>query len=443
MSVVKRLISMGMVVTMMASLIVGCGKDEKDKGTTGEPVTIRFFSSLGEAEPGYKPVLEIVEKFEKDNPDIKVELEVQSSSQYHEKLVSEIASDTLANVFMHWGGAEMYEAVASGKVLDVTERLDAEPEFKAHFSDVTLNASNLRYEDMEGMWGMPLSNVSAGFYYNKALFEKAGIANPPATWEELLDCVEKLKAADIIPWAMGAKDGWRVEHLYSAIFFKMNGVEAAKKLGDRSLKYSSKEAVAPWEEISKLVDMEAFGPEPASVDFATEQSMVSTGKAAINFSLSSFVEMYAGEECEVGDDIGFFEMPPFEGKEEFAKNNFGGGDVALGIAANATDAQIDASWKLCEALCGVEGQTVIANSNALLVANQDVEVDPAKVNRLTDDFANVINNADAATIAATNWDKVATMLTKSRDVASALVNKQLTPEQAGAELDAEVEMYGE
>ena len=39
--------------------------------------------------------------------------------------------------------------------------------------------------------------------------------------------------------------------------------------------------------------------------------------------------------------------------------------------------------------------------------------------------------------------QVSTMLTKIRDVASALVNGQLTPEQAGKELDAEVEMYSE
>ena len=43
----------------------------------------------------------------------------------------------------------------------------------------------------------------------------------------------------------------------------------------------------------------------------------------------------------------------------------------------------------------------------------------------------------------TNYDKVSTMLAKIRDVGSALVSGQLTPEQAGRELDAEVEMYSD
>lgn len=408
-----------------------------------EEVTIRFYSTWGEAEPAHKPMLEVIEQFEKDNPNINVELEVQASSQYHEKLVSEIASDTLPNVFCHWGGAEMIEAVKSGKVLDVTERFEADPEFKAQFSDINLYASNNTYEGMDGLWGVPFSNVSAAFYYNKALFEQAGIEKAPETWTELLDAVEKLKAIDVVPWALGAKDGWRVEHLYSAIFYRLNGVEGAKKLADRSMKYSDPGAVKAWEMLAELVEMGAFGPEPASVDAANEMVMVQTGKAAMTFSLSAFTESYAGGQSEVAEDIGFFNMPVVEGYEQYAANNFGGGDSCLGIATNATEEQIEASWKLCKAFSDAEGQAVFANANALLMTNDQVETDPEKVNRLAADFANVINEADAVCTDVTNFDSVPTMLTKIRDVATALVNGQLTPQQAGEELDAEIELFSE
>lgn len=436
-NIVKKIISVGLTASILTVPAVSCLAEEKDQ------VTIRFYSTLGEAEPGYKPMMEILDKFEKDNPDIKVELELQSSSQYHEKLVSEIAADTLANVFMHWGGAEMYEAVLSGKVMDLTELMDSEPEFKAQFSDAVMNATNVRYTDIDGLFGVPLSSVSGGFYYNKALFEKAGITETPATWEELLEDVEKLKEIDVIPWALGAKDGWRAEHLYSAIFLRENGVEGAMKLAERTMKYSDPEAISAWGKIEQLVEMGAFGPEPASVDFSNEMTMFSTGKAAMNFSLSAYTETYGGEECEVGEDIEFFNMPVIDGKEEYAKNNFGGGDIALGIATNATNEQIEASWKLCKAFCGVEGQTVIANANALIPTNTQIQMDPDKVSRLFEDFASVVNDADALLTDVTNYDNVSTLLTKSRDVATALVNGQLTPEEAGQELDAEIELYSE
>ncbi len=454
----KKILSIGLAGVMMMSSLAGCGGDTDEAAPSEieeaepevvqevdseEPVTIRFASTYGEAEPGHDQIAEILEQFQKDHPNITVELEVQSSTQYHEKLVSEIASDTLANVFMHWGGAEMIEAVQSGKVLDVTDMMDADPEFKAQFADVTLHGSNTTYEGMEGIWGVPFSSLSGGFYYNKALFEEAGIENVPETWSEVLDAVEKLNAIDVIPIAMGAKDGWRVEHLYSAIFYRLNGVEGAKKLGTRELKYSDPEAVEAWEMIQELVDMEAFGPEPASVDFANEMVMVQTGKAAMNFSLSGFITSYTGEESEVADDIEFFNMPVIEGHEEYAADNFGGGDICLGIATNATEEQIAASWELCKALSGVDGQTKFANANAFIIANAQVESDPAQANRLSDDFASVINDANALCVDVVNYDSVATMLTKIRDVATALVNGQLTPLQAGEELDAEVELYSE
>lgn len=455
----KKLLCVGLIGAMLVSSLGGCGSKGGDDGGNGgaaepgasadnpdagseEQVTIRFYSTLGVSEPTYEPLQEILEKFEKDNPNIKVEQEVQSGTQYHEKLVSEIASDTLANVFMHWGGSEMIEAVQSGKMLDITELLDSDPEFKGQFPEVALYGSNNTYDDIEGVWGVPLTNVSAAFYYNKAFFAEAGIEKAPETWDELLEAIEKLKAIDVIPWAIGAKDGWRVEHLYSALFYRMNGIEGARKLADRSMKYSDPEAVAPWEMIKTLVDMDAFGPEPASVDASQEMAMVQTGKAAMTFSLSSFVENYTGADSEVGDDIEVFPMPVIKGYEQYANNNFAGGDIALGISTNATPEQIEASWKLCKAICGAEGQSLIATGNTV-TTNNDITVDPEKVNRLMSTFVSIINDADAVTIDVTQYDSVATLLTKSRDVATALVNGQLTPQQAGEEMDAEIEMYSE
>lgn len=39
-----------------------------------------------------------------------------------------------------------------------------------------------------------------GIFYNKELFEKAGIEREPATWQEFLSCVEKLKAIGVEPY---------------------------------------------------------------------------------------------------------------------------------------------------------------------------------------------------------------------------------------------------
>lgn len=464
----KKLLCAGMAGVMLISCLSGCGGSDNAKDDTAdatktedtaktedssaedsqaedkseEQVTIRFAHSMTETDPMYETWVGIMDKFMEENPNINVELELTGSSQYNEKLAAEIASDTLPNVFASWGGAQMIEAVKSGKILDVTEYFENDPDFKAQFAEPVLYGSNNTYEGMDGIWGVPFTNVCAAFYYNTQLFEEAGIEKAPETWTELLDAIEKLKAIDVIPWANGAKEGWRIGHLFSALVYRLNGVEAAKKLGSREMKYSDPEIVEAWEMIQELVDMGAFGPEPASVDSATEMSMVQTGKAAMTFSLSAFMDNYAGSDSEVGEDIGFFNMPVIEGHEEYAKDNFGGGDICWAIASNATDAQIEASWKLCKALSGAEAQSTFANTNTLVV-NKDAEADPEKANRLLNDFISVINDANAVCIDISQYDSVATVLTKYRDVTVALVNGQLTPQQAGEEVDAEIELFSE
>ena len=52
---------------------------------------------------------------------------------------------------------------------------------------------------------MPYDVGMVGFWYNKDLFEQAGITAPPATWDDLWPTVEKLKDAGITPIAAGRK----------------------------------------------------------------------------------------------------------------------------------------------------------------------------------------------------------------------------------------------
>ena len=316
--------------------------------------------------------------------------------------------------------------------------MTADPAFKAGFTDLSFKDSTVHYADMPGIWGVPFSSVAGGFFYNTELFKKAGISDVPKTWDDLVKCVEKLKAIDVIPWAIGAKDGWRVEHLYSAVFYRLNGVAAAYKLADRSMKYSDPDAIAPWTEIRKLSDMGAFGPEPASVDFGTEMSLFQNGKAGMNFSLSAFINSYNGDESAIKGKVGFFSVPVFAGKEQYARNNFGGGEAAYGIAKNATPEQIEAAWLLCKAISGPEGQAIVANANATMIVNTKAVTDPAKANPLFKPFSEEVSKADAVMTDVCNPDTVATLLAKIRDVGVAVVNKQLTPNDAGKEIDAEI-----
>jgi raffinose/stachyose/melibiose transport system substrate-binding protein len=69
------------------------------------------------------------------------------------------------------------------------------------------------YTDAGDIYMLPFDLVGTGFYYNKALFAAAGVTEAPATWEDLFDALEKVKATKVIPLAMTQvptddKTGW-------------------------------------------------------------------------------------------------------------------------------------------------------------------------------------------------------------------------------------------
>ena len=65
------------------------------------------------------------------------------------------------------------------------------------------------------------------FYYNKKLFEKAGVkAEDIKSWDDFLGAVKKLKAAGITPIVVGAGEKWPMHFYYSYLVMRIGGDHA-------------------------------------------------------------------------------------------------------------------------------------------------------------------------------------------------------------------------
>lgn len=95
-----------------------------------------------------------------------------------------------------------------------TKRSDL-PKFYAPLDDLGLD-DNVYFKDFntyEGkMYGITQQVAINGLVYNKKAFEKAGIAAPPKTLDELFADAEKLKQAGITPFATAFKDAWTLQY---------------------------------------------------------------------------------------------------------------------------------------------------------------------------------------------------------------------------------------
>jgi multiple sugar transport system substrate-binding protein len=134
------------------------------------------------------PYFQEVEKaFEAANPGIDVKFEVVPWDVLLQKLTTDITAGTNADLSII-GTRWLIDFVQQ----DVAEPLDSyiTPDFKGRFIDTFLSPSI-----MDGKtYGLPIAASARAMYYNKELLEKAGVANPPATWAELKDAAAKIKA---------------------------------------------------------------------------------------------------------------------------------------------------------------------------------------------------------------------------------------------------------
>ena len=95
-------------------------------------------------------------------------------------------------------------------------------------------------------------------YYNKDLFEKAGI-EVPKTVDEMLAACETFKSMDILPFQVGEKDNYRFGHFNNNLVIKTLGVDAVDKLASRELAYDSDEMISTYKTMAEMVEKGYFG----------------------------------------------------------------------------------------------------------------------------------------------------------------------------------------
>ncbi len=131
----------------------------------------------------------IASEFNDANPDIKVAVDVSDWDAYFNKLQTLFAGGTPPDVFAM--DAPLYPDWQSRGVLkNLQPYLDADPEVLDGVYPVTLKA----YETEEGYFGLPRDFQTIVLYYNKDMFDAAGVAYPTADWTltDLREAAQKL-----------------------------------------------------------------------------------------------------------------------------------------------------------------------------------------------------------------------------------------------------------
>lgn len=164
-----RIIKPLLILVLAASLFAGCARKP-------EVTTIRFWAMGREAEV----VDVLIDEFERDNPDIHVDLQQIPWTAAHEKLLTAFAADGLPDI-CQLGNTWIPEFAALGTLEPVQSYVDASPIVKQDDYFPGIWDTNM----IDGrLLGVPWYVDTRLVFYRKDLLAKAGFDKPPQTWAE-------------------------------------------------------------------------------------------------------------------------------------------------------------------------------------------------------------------------------------------------------------------
>ena len=164
----------------------------------------------------------IVKQFEDANPGVTIKLEQRGTDEHKSALRVASGSEQAPDIYFMWAGLGLGgEFVKSGLALNM-EKYYAEYKWDDRFLPVALSFSK---DYPGGRFGVPYTFKGEALYYNKALFQKAGIAGEPKTYDELVADAEKLAKAGIPAITFGGTVNWHVMRLMDELLETACGPE--------------------------------------------------------------------------------------------------------------------------------------------------------------------------------------------------------------------------
>ena len=282
----------------------------------------------------------IAADFMAQNPDIKVELPFLENEAFKAKLTTLLQSADAPDVFHSWGGGVFYEQAAAGFLRPIEDVLSEE----AKASVGTAGVSAFTAPDGH-LYGVARDVSEVVLWYNKALFEQAGV-DPASmeTWEGFLAGVQAFKDAGITPIAIGAKDKWPAHFWWSKLVVRLAGQEgfqaAARGEGDG---FAGEDFVKAGEYFLELAALEPWQEGFLAATYGDASGFFGDGKAAMHlmgdWDYGAMKDNSANKLGIPDDQLGILPFPTIEGGKGDPTDTLGGLGGVL-FSKNASDAAV-------------------------------------------------------------------------------------------------------
>ena len=245
----------------------------------------------------------IIPTFEKENPDIKVEMTIYDHEAYKTQIRNFLPAEP-PDVVNWFSGNRMKFFVNQGlfeDVSDVWDQNNLHNELAAARSTMTVDGKQ---------WGVPTTYYQWGFYYRKDIFAKYGLGEP-RSMADLMNIFETLKKNGVAPIAIGTKYLWTAAGWFDFLNLRINGYDFHMALMDGEVSYEDQRLDRVFDVWGEIAKSGYYIDNHASYSWQEGMAPMINGDAAM-YLLGNFIIpdlMRAGLEGK----IGYFQFPVIDG----------------------------------------------------------------------------------------------------------------------------------
>jgi multiple sugar transport system substrate-binding protein len=349
---IKKLISVILATAAIGTMLTGCGGSNSSTGSSKGDVTLTYGIWDKNQEPGMR---KMADAFEAKNPGIKVNVEVTPWDQYWTKLEAAATGGSLPDIFwMHSSQAGRYSS--NSVLMDLTDKIKAS---KTMSLDKFPKDLVKVYENDGKNYAIPKDFDTIGLWYNKKLFDEAGVAYPNEnwTWDDLLAASKKITNPQKGIYGFGAP--MDLQQGFDNFIFQNGG----KVLSDDKTKsgFDTKEVKDAMQWYIDLSVKEKVSPTQTQFAENNYTTFFESGKTAMALFGSWMLSEFGSNE-NVAKNCDVTVLP--KGKQRATIYN------GLGNAVAANTKYKEEAWKFVEFLGTEEANKIQAESGVAIPAYQ-------------------------------------------------------------------------
>ncbi|WP_077533868.1 ABC transporter substrate-binding protein [Massiliimalia massiliensis] len=436
----KKLLASALCVALCATMFAGCGDSGKGgdnsaaanggDGKSGS-LTINYLSSRNTDEAVMTTLQDIADNYAKENPDMDFSYEVESitdRTSYLQKLKILASSNELPEWFESDPDTFFVDLVNNDTVYNIEDLYN-----ELGVGDKFFNICK-EYVKLPGTDKIYLMSWQANaeyFFYNKDLFEQAGIAETPKTMDELMDVCKTLKDAGITPISTTSSD-WPVLRYFAMIPFRQTGNSYLEEACAGTASWGTDVGIENAAYMQELAQY--FQTGFSSTDYDTMVDLFVGNKAAMLYNgtwvLADLLDESTGD---LRSDLGYFTMLTYKDNDTTGASDY---FANCGIGTAVRKDVMTQEMKDYLAYVFENYSDIALNDYNLLPS-----IKPSSTDGLPEIYQTILNDVTNVNTYAKCWDVVidsASLETLNKSTTELCLG-EMTPQEWADSLDKAVE----